>query len=287
MNIINGGAHADNSLDFQEFMIVPKGAAELRRGAARRRRGVPHAEEAAARPQGVDRRRRRGRLRARPAGRRGGAGAWSSRRSRRPATSRARTSRSRSTSRRASCGTRRSKTYKLEGEGKELDGKGMVDFYAQAVRAVPDRLDRGRHGRERLGRLGGADARRSASACSWSATTCSSPTPSASSTGIAKGASNSVLVKVNQIGTLTETLESVEMAHRNGWTTIISHRSGETEDTFIADLAVAVPLRPDQDRLARALGARRQVQPPAPHRGGAGRRRHLGRLARPPLVGYR
>ena len=49
-----------------------------------------------------------------------------------------------------------------------------------------------------------------------------------------------MLVKVNQIGTLTETLESVEMAHRNGWTTIISHRSGETEDTFIADLAVAM-----------------------------------------------
>ena len=49
-----------------------------------------------------------------------------------------------------------------------------------------------------------------------------------------------MLVKVNQIGTLTETLESVEMAHRVGWTTIISHRSGETEDTFIADLAVAM-----------------------------------------------
>ena len=58
--------------------------------------------------------------------------------------------------------------------------------------------------------------------------------------GIAKGAANSVLVKVNQIGTLTETIESVEMAHRVGWTTIISHRSGETEDTFIADLAVAM-----------------------------------------------
>ena len=58
--------------------------------------------------------------------------------------------------------------------------------------------------------------------------------------GIAKSAANSVLVKVNQIGTLTETLESVEMAHRVGWTTIISHRSGETEDTFIADLAVAM-----------------------------------------------
>ena len=46
-------------------------------------------------------------------------------------------------------------------------------------------------------------------------------------------------MKVNQIGSLTETIDSVEMAHRNGWTTIISHRSGETEDTFIADLAVA------------------------------------------------
>ena len=61
--------------------------------------------------------------------------------------------------------------------------------------------------------------------------------------GIAKSAANSVLVKVNQIGTLTETLESVEMAHRTGWTTIISHRSGETEDTFIADLAVAIRAR--------------------------------------------
>ncbi|MBK8480900.1 MAG: phosphopyruvate hydratase [Proteobacteria bacterium] len=57
--------------------------------------------------------------------------------------------------------------------------------------------------------------------------------------GIERKAANSVLVKVNQIGTLTETLEAVEMAHRAGWTTIISHRSGETEDTFIADLAVA------------------------------------------------
>ena len=57
--------------------------------------------------------------------------------------------------------------------------------------------------------------------------------------GIARGACNSVLIKVNQIGTLTETLEAVRMAHRQGWTSIISHRSGETEDTFIADLVVA------------------------------------------------
>ncbi len=57
--------------------------------------------------------------------------------------------------------------------------------------------------------------------------------------GIDNGAGNSILVKVNQIGTLTETLDAVELAHKNGMTSIISHRSGETEDTFIADLAVA------------------------------------------------
>ncbi len=58
-------------------------------------------------------------------------------------------------------------------------------------------------------------------------------------TGIEKGAANSLLVKVNQIGTLTETLEAIALAHSNGYTTMVSHRSGETEDTTIADLAVA------------------------------------------------
>ena len=57
--------------------------------------------------------------------------------------------------------------------------------------------------------------------------------------GIIEGVGNSILVKVNQIGTLTETLEAIELAHRNAYTSIISHRSGETEDSFIADLAVA------------------------------------------------
>jgi enolase len=57
--------------------------------------------------------------------------------------------------------------------------------------------------------------------------------------GIAKRAANSILIKVNQIGTLTETLDAIELARRNGYTTVISHRSGETEDTTIADLAVA------------------------------------------------
>jgi enolase len=59
------------------------------------------------------------------------------------------------------------------------------------------------------------------------------------STGIDKGVANSILVKVNQIGTLTETLETVELAKSNGYSSVMSHRSGETEDTTIADLAVA------------------------------------------------
>ena len=59
-------------------------------------------------------------------------------------------------------------------------------------------------------------------------------------TGIEKGVANSILIKVNQIGTLTETIDAVNLAYRNGYTAIISHRSGETEDTTIADLAVAL-----------------------------------------------
>jgi len=58
--------------------------------------------------------------------------------------------------------------------------------------------------------------------------------------GIERRIANAVLIKLNQIGTVTETLEAIELAHRTGWRTVISHRSGETEDTFIADLAVAV-----------------------------------------------
>ncbi|MBN1836126.1 MAG: phosphopyruvate hydratase, partial [Spirochaetales bacterium] len=58
--------------------------------------------------------------------------------------------------------------------------------------------------------------------------------------GIDKGIANSILIKVNQIGTLTETYEAVEMAKRAGYTAVVSHRSGETEDSFIADLVVAL-----------------------------------------------
>ena len=95
--------------------------------------------------------------------------------------------------------------------------------------------------------------------------------------GIDKGAANSILVKVNQIGTLTETLDAIGLAKLHGYTTIISHRSGETEDATIADLAVATERRPDQDRLGQPHRPRGQVQPTAAHRGGPGRRRALRR----------
>ena len=93
--------------------------------------------------------------------------------------------------------------------------------------------------------------------------------PSRLRRGIEEGAANAVLIKLNQIGTLTETLEAVGLARGHGWGAVISHRSGETEDTTIADLAVATGSGPDQDRRAVALGARRQVQPAPAHRGRA------------------
>ena len=79
-------------------------------------------------------------------------------------------------------------------------------------------------------------ARRSRS----SATTSSSRTWSASSGGIREQIANSILIKLNQIGSLTETIDAVDYAHAHGFSAVISHRSGETEDTFIADLSVAL-----------------------------------------------
>ena len=80
----------------------------------------------------------------------------------------------------------------------------------------------------------------SADACSWSATTCWSRTPQRIARAIELRAANSVLIKLNQIGTLTETIEAIELARGAGWSAVVSHRSGETEDTTIADLVVAM-----------------------------------------------
>ena len=129
--------------------------------------------------------------------------------------------------------------YDLKGEGKSLTSAEMIDFYEGLLNEFPiisieDGLDENdwegfKILTERLGsrlQLVGDDlfvtnTKRLAK-------------------GIEMGVANSILVKVNQIGTLTETLDAVEMAKRAGYTAVISHRSGETEDVTIADIAVAL-----------------------------------------------
>ena len=98
------------------------------------------------------------------------------------------------------------------------------------------------------------------------------------------GVANSILVKVNQIGSLTETLDAVETAHKAAYTAVMSHRSGETEDSTIADLAVATNCGQIKTGSLAALRPARQVQPAPAHRGGAG---PAGALCRPldPAVG--
>ena len=93
--------------------------------------------------------------------------------------------------------------------------------------------------------------------------------------GIEEDSANAVLIKLNQIGTLSETLSVVDMAQRAGWGTVISHRSGETEDTTIADLAVATGAGQIKSGAPSRERARRQVQPPAADRIRARRGRAL------------
>ena len=128
--------------------------------------------------------------------------------------------------------------YNLEGEGKKLDAGGMVDYWAKLVGNYPiisiedgmaeDDWDGWQALTDRIGRqvqLVGDDLFVTNTA--------------RLADGISSGTANSILVKVNQIGSLTETLGAVEMAHKARYTAVMSHRSGETEDATIADLAVA------------------------------------------------
>ncbi len=129
--------------------------------------------------------------------------------------------------------------YHLESEGRKLNAAEMVDFYANLVNKYPiisieDGMDENDWDgwkliTEKLGKkvqLVGDDL--------------FVTNVQRLSQGIKSGVANSVLVKVNQIGTLTETFDCMQMAHRAGYSTVISHRSGETEDATIADIAVAV-----------------------------------------------
>ena len=249
MNVLNGGVHADNNVDFQEFMVMPVGAAELPRGAALGRRDVPRAEGRAARARAC-----------RPA--------WATRAGSRPTWPRTR-SRCRPLVEAieaagytpgediaialdpAASELYRDGAYHLEGEGQGALVGGAGRLLGGDGRSLPDRVHRGRHGRGRLGRLGRAHRRRSAAASSSWATTSSSPTPSGWPSGIERGVANSVLVKVNQIGTLTETLDTVELATRNAYTSVISHRSGRDRGHHHRRPRRGHQLRPDQDRRAR------------------------------------
>ncbi len=235
MNIINGGAHADNPIDIQEFMILPTGAptfAEaLRMGAE-----IFHALKAQLKAAGHNTN----------VGDEGGFA---------PNIGSAKEALAFIVKAGESAGFKtgtdfvlgldaasseffNAGKYVMTGEGKTVDPAGMVDYLADLVASFPivtiedgcaeDDLEGWKLLTDRLGakiQLVGDDL--------------FVTNPERLAMGIGKGLANSILVKVNQIGTLSETLDAVDMAHRHAYTAVMSHRSGETEDATIADLAVA------------------------------------------------
>jgi enolase len=237
MNIINGGAHANNSLDFQEFMIVPLGLTSFRE-ALRAGAEVFHNLKKILTKRGSST----------AVGDEGGfapdlAGAEAACEVVVEAIKAAGYTPGKDIALALDVASselfdKGSGKYIFKKEKKELDTAGMVALYRSLadkfhVVSVEDGMaendwDGWKKLTDELGarvQLVGDDL--------------FVTNPERIKEGIRRGTTNSVLVKVNQIGSVTETLEAVETAHRHGWTTITSHRSGETEDTFIADLAVA------------------------------------------------
>ena len=236
MNVLNGGAHADNPIDIQEFMIMPVGASgfgeALRAGAE-----VFHALRALL-------------LEAGESVNVGDEGGFAPRlasadaalgfvmRAIEKAGYRPGEEVALALDAAASEFWREGR-YELAGEGRTLDAGGMVDYLADLCRRYPvvsvedgmaeDDWEGWRALTDRLGaatQLVGDDL--------------FATNPERLARGLAEGAGNAVLVKVNQIGTLTEALDTADRAMRAGWGAVMSHRSGETEDTTIADLAVAI-----------------------------------------------
>ena len=235
MNIINGGAHADNPIDIQEFMIVPDGASSIA-DAVRMGAEVFHALKKALQDAGHNTN----------VGDEGGfAPGLSSTDDALGFIMKAIEAAGYKPGEdislaldAASSEFYKDGKYELAGEGKSLDAAGMCAYYADLVARFPitsiedglaeDDWDGWKLMTETLGskiQLVGDDL--------------FVTNPKRLKKGIDEGIANSILIKVNQIGTLSETLEAVEMAHKAGYTAVISHRSGETEDTTIADIAVA------------------------------------------------
>jgi enolase 1/2/3 len=237
MNVINGGAHADNSIDLQEFMVVPAGASSyaeglrmgtevfhaLKRTLADRGLGTTVGDEGGFAPnlesneaalavlvEAIE-----------AAGYEPGADAFIALD---PATS--------------ELVRETDGAYVLEHEGRALSPEEMAGYWAQIVENYPvisiedgmaeEDWDGWSLLTERLG-----------DRCQLVGDDLFVTNPERLRRGIEAGVGNSILIKVNQIGTLTETLEAITIAREAGYTSVISHRSGETEDTTIADLAVA------------------------------------------------
>jgi enolase 1/2/3 len=234
MNVVNGGAHAQNRLDFQEFMVVP-GGAESYSDALRIGTEVFHHLKAVLHERGL----------ATGVGDEGGFAPDLE--SSEQAIEAVLEAAERAGHRElvgialdpAASELYRDGRYELPGEGRELTASEMIGHYASLAERYPlvsveDGLDENgwddwKAMTESLGdrlQLVGDDL--------------FVTNVEFLERGIAEGVANAILVKVNQIGTLTEALDTIDVARGGGYTTVISHRSGETEDTTIADLAVAV-----------------------------------------------
>ncbi|MDH5184141.1 MAG: phosphopyruvate hydratase [Gammaproteobacteria bacterium] len=235
MNIINGGSHADNSVDLQEFMIMPVGAPSLSE-AIRYGTEVFHALKKVLGDRGMNT----------AVGDEGGfAPDLSSNEEAITVILEAIANAGYKAGEdimiaidAASSEFYKNGKYELESEGKSLSAEEFADILADwcdkyPIISIEDGLDENdwagwKYLTEKLGKkvqLVGDDL--------------FVTNTKILKEGIDKGIGNSILIKVNQIGTLTETLEAIEMAKKAGYTAVISHRSGETEDTTIADLAVA------------------------------------------------
>ncbi|TCT39280.1 phosphopyruvate hydratase [Martelella mediterranea] len=235
MNIVNGGEHADNPIDFQEFMIMPMGA-ETMRDAVRMGSEIFHTLKKELSAAGFNT----------AIGDEGGfAPALDSTIS---ALDFVMKSIEKAGYRpgediylamdAASTEFYKDGKYVMEGEGKTLDSSGMVAYLADLISKYPifsieDGLaeDDWEGWKELTATIGNK--------CQLVGDDLFVTNTQRLKDGIKMGVANSLLVKVNQIGSLTETLDAVETAHKAGYTNVMSHRSGETEDSTIADLAVA------------------------------------------------
>ena len=235
MNILNGGAHAGNNIDIQEFMIVPTGAPNFREG-LRWCAEITHALGQQLKVRGLST----------GVGDEGGfAPDLESDEAAIEAVLEA--------VEKAGYGgkvqlaldaagsewARENGRYRLPKRGKELDTEDMIEYWENLVQKYPILSIEDPLGEEDW--QGWAEmTRRLGDKVQLVGDDLFVTNSERLRQGMDEGAGNAILIKPNQIGTLTETLDCIELAKRGGYKTIISHRSGETEDTFIADLAVAV-----------------------------------------------